>query len=184
MKFDYTITLDDFKNFQIYNFFYRNEKKVVKSFKITLVISPIIMMGIVSIFTKDFKYVTIAMLACSVLPFVIPKSSITGWYKAKIEKIINKEEYPGYPCVCSIEINDRCISVTTENSKSEVNWNGITDVHITQNYFYLYTTSTTALIIPKNSISTKNPDDVERELFKIERILKGDKVNQVFPVTY
>jgi hypothetical protein len=177
MKFDYTITLDDFKNFQIYNFFLRNEKRLVKSFKITVVIMPVIMMGTISLFTKDIKFLAIAVLACSILPFIIPKSSIIGMYKAKIEKLINKEGDTGYPCVCSVEINDKCIITTTENSKSEVNWNGITDVHITENYFYLYKNSTTALIIPKYSISTNNPDEVEKELLKIEKSLKDTNIN-------
>jgi hypothetical protein len=177
MKFDYIITLDDFKTFQIYNYFLKNEKKLVHRFKISLVVTAIMMMGIVSFFTKDYTYLLITVFVCSFLPFIIPKGSIIGRYKAKIEKIINKNEFPEYPCACSIELTDSFISITTENSKAEVNWNGITDVHINEKYFYLYTSPTTAFIIPKNSISTKNPDDVEKELFKIDKKLKENNLN-------
>ncbi|MEO9532137.1 MAG: YcxB family protein [Crocinitomicaceae bacterium] len=77
-----------------------------------------------------------------------------------VERFIDNEKNKSFLGKHEVELSNKGVKLTTENSEEMIQWSGIDRMEITDEYYFIYNSALTAVIIP--NIAVDNQDEFER----------------------
>ncbi|TAJ09758.1 YcxB family protein [Marinilabiliaceae bacterium JC017] len=168
MKIEFEFDANDWMAFHMH---YINSSKQFKRSKLlTTLIFPLVLLALIvfNLVKGDYDLSSIAVLAVLAILWVIfMPGRFTKKTIHKARKIIMEADNSAVMGIHKIEFTTTGIVHVQPQAEHTINWDGIKKVEETADYFFLYITSVSAIIIPKQKIGT----DVE----KVATILKRHK---------
>lgn len=175
--FRYSLTADDFAEYNAYTSWHAPWQKKAKLkyltntgfyFFISMVATVIIIDKIKSDKT-NFKVLLIVGIVIALIFTYFSYYQVPYRVKNKARKFLVKEENSHILNETDIEISEDGIINTNKESRVHQKWSSITRYAITREYFFLYTNSIQAQIIPKRLFTSQKEID-EFDKFLTEKI--------------
>ena len=69
-----------------------------------------------------------------------------------VENFVDNEKNKSFLGKHEVQINSKGVKLTTENSEEMIQWSGISRMEITDDYFFIYNSALTAVIIPVSAV--------------------------------
>lgn len=176
--FKYSLTEDDFAEFNAYTTWYAPWQKKsrfnymlrfalysILSYSATIIILRQLDVSAKSNFSFLISLSVVILILFGFFSFYQAPFSI----KNKARKFINKEENKHILNETDLEITDDGIISSDKESQVQLKWGSITKYVVTKEYFYLYTNSVQAQVIPKKLFSSQQEIN-EFDKFLTEKI--------------
>lgn len=168
MKLEFDFDLNDWMAFQ--ENYLDNSKQFKRTKRIVTWMLPFVAISVIVIEYNlgTFKPLLAALLlpACVLWVIFYPKRFKNSTMK-RAKKLLSEGDNSSYLGKHEIEITTDLIKTTVPKSSSTMSWDGITKSIETDQYYFLYTTVASALIIPKFKL---NITDAEKS--ELDRLIK------------
>lgn len=154
MEIEYKFDINDWMEFQ--KNYMKNSKQFKRS-KLFITLSVPFTFGILTLLDLlkgKFNLVLFVLLALISFFWILlyPKRVDKNTFN-KAKKVIEDGDNSGIIGQHKLIINDEGILQIKPDSEQKIKWRGIKKVEDLENYYFLYTSSISAIIIPKNKIS-------------------------------
>lgn len=162
MKLVYDFDLNDWMAFQ--ENYLENSKQFKRIKTIMMIVLPAIWLGIVlvELLLGNFSPLGAGILLVASIFWIVfyPRRFKNSALK-RAKKLLAEGNNSGYLGKHEIELNDQEIKSTVPQSTSTINWQGITRFIETDQYYFLYNTAASALIIPKFKLKITDTEKTE-----------------------
>ena len=154
MKIEFDFDIDDWMAFQKY--YILNSKQVKRSKIFTTLLLPVIfsIFSLIDIINGNFSPARLVFYGIIFLLwiFINPK-----WMNRKmlkqVKKMINEGDNSGIFGKHEIDFEEDRIIWKNPESEEKVKWSGVKKLGETDNYYFLYVTAVSAIIIPKQKLN-------------------------------
>lgn len=165
MQIQYNFELNDWMAFQE---FHLSESKQFKKSKLITTITVPVVYGIF-ILSDAMKgeldlIPTAIFTVISLLWMIYYPKRLTVRTLKKVKKELEKPENSKILGIHTIEVLENGLKITKPESENFINWSGLVRLAETANYYFIYNTTLSAIVIPKNKI--------QHEITEFDSILK------------
>lgn len=175
MKLVYDFDLNDWMAFQENHL---DNSKQFKRIKIIMTfVLPAIWLGIITVeyLIGNFNLLGAGILfVASILWILFYPKRLKNSALKRAKKLLAEGDNSGYLGKHEVELNDQEIKSAAPQSTSTINWKGITRLIETDQYYFLYNTAASALIIPKFKLKITDAEKLE-----LDRMIKMKVAAQV-----
>jgi hypothetical protein len=166
MKINYNFELNDWMAFQE---FHLSESKQFKKTKLITTLTVPIVYGLF-ILNDAIKgeldlIPTSIFTVISILWMIYYPKRLTIRTLKKVKKILEDPSNSKIFGIHTIELSEQGLKITKPESENFINWNGLIRIAETKNYYFIYNSTISAIVIPKVKIE-ENLSDFDSYLTK------------------
>jgi hypothetical protein len=162
MKLVYDFDLNDWMAFQ--ENYLDHSKQFLRTKRIVTWMFPFIWLSIIVVEYNLGKFSPIGagiFFVASVLWVLFYPKRYKNSALKRAKKLLSEGDNSGYLGQHEIELTDESIKTTVPQSSSAIDWNGIKKYLETDQYYFLYNTAASALIIPKFKLKISDTEKTE-----------------------
>ncbi|MFN3022040.1 YcxB family protein [Chryseobacterium sp. TY3] len=160
MELNYSLDENDFLEYQLYTA--SKSKNIKLQRRKNLIIMIVIFIAFFIFLYSSTKQFPILPLIGYIVLLIIYKFYETYRYKNHYKKFIKENYKERFGLICKINFDEKQIIEESKLGQSKINYDSLTEINETQNYYFLKLITSHSLIIPKNEI--KNIEEFKAKL--------------------
>lgn len=157
MEIKYNLTEEDYIHFNMYHI--KNSKSAIRSLNAQRFLTPVFLILLSYILSlagdTPFLELFIAFFITSILWILFYPKYFYSSVTRRIQKMIRDGKNGGLLGEHVLSMTDEGLVESTSYGQTKVNWSGILSLKEDNEYFYLYNSSVSALILPKREIANE-----------------------------
>ena len=153
IKTEFMFEMEDWMNFQLH--YLRNLKSYKRTRLFYLAAMPLIffIFTLTDIYKGKFNInILIVYILFSVVWVLIYKNRFEKSHKRRIQKLLNKSENTSILGLQTLILEENHLILMHPKTENKISYDGIEKAEETEDYLYLYNTSISAVIIPKQKV--------------------------------
>jgi len=155
MEIKYNLTEEDYIHFNMYHI--KNSKSAIRSLNAQRYLTPVffILLSYILSLAGDtpFLELFIAFFITSILWILFYPKYFYSSVTRRIKKMFREGKNGGLLGEHVLSMTNEGLIESTSNGQTKVNWSGIISLKEDNQYFYLYNSSVSALILPKREVA-------------------------------
>ena len=157
MEIKYNLTEEDYIHFNLYHI--KNSKSAIRSLNVQRFLTPVffILLSYIISLVGDtpFLELFIAFFITGILWILFYPKYFYSTVTRRIKKFIREGKNGGLLGEHILSMTDEGLVESTSNGQTKVDWSGIIGFKEDNEYFYLYNSSISALILPKRELTNE-----------------------------
>jgi hypothetical protein len=174
MKLEFNFDLNDWMAFQ--ENYLENSKQFKRTKRIVTWMLPFVALSIIVIEYNLGRFnplfASLLIPACVLWVIFYPKRFKNSTMK-RAKKLLSEGDNSSYLGKHEIELTNDLIKTAVPKSSSTISWDGITKYIETDQYYFLYSTTASALIIPKFKLNLSSSEKAD-----LDKLIKSKVINQ------
>lgn len=163
---NFIFEMEDWMNFQLH-FLYQNKTfKRTKFFSLIMIPFFFTIVLIVDILNGKFNIIGLAIyIIFSIIWLVFYKIRFEKAYKKRIQKMLNAGDNSSLLGKHTLIFEEEYLLLIQPKTENKIKYDGIVKAEETENYYFLYDTGVSAIIVPKQKID-------KADLIKLKNIIE------------